>query len=180
MILLSFLIALTIVDIEVEVQYTNPQLIIDASGLQIGSELESGDIQEALINLNRLRLFNAVAIDTTIVSDGIFLTVIVDEDKADEAMRLFNTFSPELTEKGRGISVLQNLVGEYSAFGAVKGVTDIRKEVAGRKMGAKKGQGKKQVDKKIKREVSKLKNATDAKRMDIAKAQEFIDSLRCK
>lgn len=79
MILLSFLIALTIADIDVEVQYTNPQLIIDASGLQIGSELESGDIQEALISLNRLRLFNAVAIDTTIVSDGIFLTIIVDE-----------------------------------------------------------------------------------------------------
>lgn len=79
MILLSLLIAYTIVNVEVDAQWTDSQLLIDASGLQIGSELPSNGIQEALSNLNRLRLFNYIAIDTTILGDGVFVTIRVDE-----------------------------------------------------------------------------------------------------
>ncbi len=34
---------------------------------------------EAVINLNKLRLFNFVAIDTSIIADGIFIKIMVDE-----------------------------------------------------------------------------------------------------
>lgn len=79
MILLSFLIAYTIVNVEVEARWTDSQLLIDASGLQTGNELQSGEIQEALSNLSRLRLFNYIAIDTTMIGDGVFVTIRVDE-----------------------------------------------------------------------------------------------------
>ncbi len=79
MILLFFLLHYTITDIDVEAKWADPQLILEASGLQIGSELTSSDIQNAIQNLTRLRLFNFIAIDTSIVSDGIFFTIRVEE-----------------------------------------------------------------------------------------------------
>ncbi len=79
MILLFFLINYTIIDIDVNVEFANPQLIIETSGLKSGEEFRSTDIQNALNNLSRLRLFNYIEIDTTIVGDGIFFKIIVEE-----------------------------------------------------------------------------------------------------
>lgn len=77
--LLLFLLNFTIIDINVEVQWANPQLIIETSGLKTGEEFQSDDIQNAINNLSKLRLFNYIAIDTSIVGDGIFFNIIVDE-----------------------------------------------------------------------------------------------------
>ncbi len=69
----------TIADIDVEAKQTDPQLIRDASGLKIGSEFRSSDMQNAIHNLARLKLFNFIALDTLVVGDGIFVTIIVEE-----------------------------------------------------------------------------------------------------
>lgn len=79
MILLLFLLSYKIIDIDVDAQWADPQLIIETSGLKTGEEFRSSDIQKALQNLSRLRLFNYIAIDTTIVGDGIFFSITVEE-----------------------------------------------------------------------------------------------------
>ncbi|UCG93385.1 MAG: outer membrane protein assembly factor BamA [candidate division WOR-3 bacterium] len=79
MILLLFLLNYTIVDIETDAQWTDSQLILQASGLQVGSEFHDEDITQVIQNLSKLRLFNYIAVDTSIVGDGIFLTIVVDE-----------------------------------------------------------------------------------------------------
>jgi outer membrane protein insertion porin family len=78
-ILLFFLLNYTIIDINVDVKFANPQLIIETSGLKTGEEFRSTDIKNALNNLSRLRLFNYIEVDTTIVGDGIFFKIIVEE-----------------------------------------------------------------------------------------------------
>jgi len=78
-ILLLFLLSYKIIDIDVDAQWADPQLIIETSGLKTGEEFRSSDIQKALQNLSRLRLFNYIAIDTTIVGDGIFFGITVEE-----------------------------------------------------------------------------------------------------
>lgn len=79
MILLLFLLSYKIIDIDVDAQWADPQLIIETSGFKTGEEFRSSDIQNALQNLSRLRLFNYIAIDTTIVGDGIFFSITVEE-----------------------------------------------------------------------------------------------------
>ncbi len=79
MIFLLFLLNYKIIDIDVDVQWADPQLLIETSGLRTGAEFRNSDIQNAIQNLSRLRLFNSVAIDTTIVGDGIFFKIIVKE-----------------------------------------------------------------------------------------------------
>jgi len=79
MILLFFLINYTIADIDIEAKWTDSQLILEASGLKIGNEFRSTDIEKAINNLTRLKLFNFIAIDTSIVSDGIFFKIKVEE-----------------------------------------------------------------------------------------------------
>ena len=79
MFLLLFLISYNIVDIEVETKWTDSQLILEASGLKVGNEFRSDDITNAINNLSRLRLFNFIAIDTSIVGDGIFFKIAVEE-----------------------------------------------------------------------------------------------------
>lgn len=79
MIFLLFLLNYKIIDIDVDVQWADPQLLIETSGLRTGTEFRNSDIQNAIQNLSRLRLFNSVAIDTTIVGDGIFFKIIVEE-----------------------------------------------------------------------------------------------------
>lgn len=79
MIFLLFLLNYKIIDIDVDVQWADPQLLIETSGLRTGAEFRNSDIQNAIQNLSRLRLFNSVAIDTTIVGDGIFFKIIVEE-----------------------------------------------------------------------------------------------------
>ncbi|MGB3478895.1 MAG: outer membrane protein assembly factor BamA [bacterium] len=79
MILLLFLLSYKIIDIDVDAQWADPQLIIETSGLKTGEEFRSSDIQKALQNLSRLRIFNYIAIDTTMVGDGIFFNITVEE-----------------------------------------------------------------------------------------------------
>lgn len=79
MILLLFLLNYKIIDIDVDVQWADPQLLIETSGLKTGAEFRNSDIQNAIQNLSRLRLFNYVSIDTAIVGDGIFFKIIVEE-----------------------------------------------------------------------------------------------------
>lgn len=79
MILFFFLVQYTIANIDVEARQTDPQLIRDASGLKVGSEFRSSDVQNAIHNLARLKLFNFIAVDTSVVGDGMFITIIVEE-----------------------------------------------------------------------------------------------------
>ncbi|UCC11695.1 MAG: outer membrane protein assembly factor BamA [candidate division WOR-3 bacterium] len=79
MILLLFVLSYTITDIDVDTRWTDPDLIIEASGLETGKELGPTDLQNAVENISRLKLFNFVAVDTSIVSDGVFITITVEE-----------------------------------------------------------------------------------------------------
>jgi outer membrane protein insertion porin family len=79
MMLLFFLLSYTIVDVEVEAKWTDRQLVIQSSGIIPGETFADELIPEAINNLVKLRLFNFIAIDTSIVGDGIFIRVIVEE-----------------------------------------------------------------------------------------------------
>ena len=79
MILLYFLITYTIADIKVETQWTDQQLLLQSIGFKTGDEFKETMIKQALNNLNKLRLFNLILIDTSIVSDGIFITITAQE-----------------------------------------------------------------------------------------------------
>ena len=79
MMLLFFLLNYTIVDVDVDAKWTDRQLVIQSSGLVPGETLEDNAITDAIDNLAKLRLFNFIAIDTSIVEDGIFIKVLVEE-----------------------------------------------------------------------------------------------------
>ncbi|KPL13325.1 hypothetical protein AMJ74_05425 [candidate division WOR_3 bacterium SM1_77] len=79
MMLLFFLLSYTIVDVAVDAKWTDRQLVIQSSGIRPGETFEDNLIPEAINNLAKLRLFNFIAIDTSIVGDGIFIRVIVEE-----------------------------------------------------------------------------------------------------
>ena len=79
MMLILFLLSYTVVDVDVDAQWTDPQLIIQSSGINAGTTFENSLIPEAINNLAKLRLFNFIAIDTSIVGDGIFVRIIVEE-----------------------------------------------------------------------------------------------------
>ena len=79
MIFLLFLLNYTIVNIDVEAQWTDPQLIIQTSGFETGKEFNDSYIPKAINNLSKLHLFNFIAIDTSIIGDGIFLKITVEE-----------------------------------------------------------------------------------------------------
>jgi outer membrane protein insertion porin family len=79
MMLLFFLLSYTIVDVEVDAKWTDRQLVIQSSGIIPGETFADELIPEAINNLAKLRLFNFIAIDTSIVGDGIFIRVIVEE-----------------------------------------------------------------------------------------------------
>lgn len=77
--LLFFLLSYTIVDVDVDAKWTDDQLIIETSGFTAGSTFKNEQLTEAINNLSKLRLFNFIAIDTSIVGDGIFVKIIVEE-----------------------------------------------------------------------------------------------------
>ncbi len=79
MMLLFFLLNYTVVNIEVDARWTDEQLVIQSAGIKVGEPFEDGMLAEAINNLAKLRLFNFIAIDTSIVGDGIFIKVIVEE-----------------------------------------------------------------------------------------------------
>lgn len=79
MILLFFLLSYTIVDVEVDAEWTDPQLVIQSSGIESGKTFNNSLITDAIENLAKLKLFNFIAIDTSIVGDGMFVKIIVEE-----------------------------------------------------------------------------------------------------
>jgi len=79
MMLLFFLLNYTVVDINVDARWTDEQLVIQSAGIKVGEPFDDGMLAEAINNLAKLRLFNFIAIDTSIVGDGIFIKVIVEE-----------------------------------------------------------------------------------------------------
>ncbi|UCD19291.1 MAG: outer membrane protein assembly factor BamA [candidate division WOR-3 bacterium] len=79
MILLLFLLTYTIVDVDVQATWTDHQLVIESSGIRAGNTFDNAMVPKAIDNLSRLRLFNFIAIDTSIVGDGIFVKIIVEE-----------------------------------------------------------------------------------------------------
>ncbi|MEO0123809.1 MAG: outer membrane protein assembly factor BamA [candidate division WOR-3 bacterium] len=77
--ILSIIFAYTIANITVDARFTNKDLIIQTSGLKIGEQFKESMIPQAINNLYRLRLFDYIAIDTTIIADGIFIKINVTE-----------------------------------------------------------------------------------------------------
>ncbi len=77
--ILSIIFAYTIANITVDAQFTNKEFIIQTSGFKIGEQFKESMIPQAINNLFRLRLFDYIAIDTTIVADGIFIKINVTE-----------------------------------------------------------------------------------------------------
>ncbi|MEO0160946.1 MAG: outer membrane protein assembly factor BamA [candidate division WOR-3 bacterium] len=73
------LLAYTIAGISVDAHYTNKDLIIQTSGFRIGEQFKESMIPQAINNLYRLKLFDHIAIDTTIVADGIFIKILLKE-----------------------------------------------------------------------------------------------------
>jgi len=78
-ILAYFLFAYTIADIRVESQWTDKSLILQTIGCKTGDEFRDAMIPQIIYSLNKLRLFNGIAVDTTIVADGIFIVIRIDE-----------------------------------------------------------------------------------------------------
>ncbi|OGC41176.1 outer membrane protein assembly factor BamA [candidate division WOR-3 bacterium RBG_13_43_14] len=79
MILILALLHYTIAGVDIDARWTDAKLITDVSGLQIGNELQKNDIEKAIENLTRLKLFNFINVDTSIVGDGVFITIHVTE-----------------------------------------------------------------------------------------------------
>ncbi|MBE0432966.1 outer membrane protein assembly factor BamA [candidate division WOR-3 bacterium] len=79
MILALFLLNYTIVDVDVDAKWADHQLIIESSGLKAGGTFDAASVSKAIDGLAKLRLFNFIAIDTSIVGDGIFVRIIVEE-----------------------------------------------------------------------------------------------------
>lgn len=79
MILLYLFAAYTIADVKVESKYTDARLILQSVGFATGDEFKDHMIAQAISNLNRLKLFNYVVVDTAIVGDGIFIKISVEE-----------------------------------------------------------------------------------------------------
>lgn len=79
MILLAFLLSYTIADIDIEAGRVDPNLILETSGIKAGEDFYPADIQRIINNLSRLHLFNHIIVDTSIVGDGIFITISVIE-----------------------------------------------------------------------------------------------------
>ncbi len=77
--IIFILFTYTIANITVDAKYTDKELIIQTSGMKIGEQFKESAIKQAINNLYRLRLFNNIAIDTSIVADGIFINISVDE-----------------------------------------------------------------------------------------------------
>lgn len=77
--IIFILFTYTIANITVDAKYTDKELIIQTSGIKIGEQFKESAIKQAINNLYRLRLFNNIAIDTSIVADGIFINISVDE-----------------------------------------------------------------------------------------------------
>ena len=79
MILLYLLLSYTIADIKVESRNMDPNLIIQTVGFAAGDQFKETMISQAVNNLSRLQLFNFIAVDTSLVGDGIFIKIIVEE-----------------------------------------------------------------------------------------------------
>lgn len=77
--ILIFLMAYTVADIKVESSFTESRLILQSIGFSTGDQFRDEFLSQAVNNLNRLRLFNFIAIDTALVGDGIFITIRVQE-----------------------------------------------------------------------------------------------------
>jgi outer membrane protein insertion porin family len=78
-ILLYLLLSYTIADIKVESKTTDPNLIIQTVGFSTGDQFKESMIAQAVNNLSRLQLFNFVSVDTSLVGDGIFIKILVEE-----------------------------------------------------------------------------------------------------
>lgn len=130
MILLFFLINYTIIDIDVDVKFANPQLIIETSGLRTGEEFKDTDIKDAINNLSRLRLFTYIEIDTTVVGDGIFFKISVDEAPF---LRSDPIFHGNTKVKSKDLSKkidwrVGQVIAEKDIFEAKNNITDLYKE----------------------------------------------------
>ncbi|MCX7995677.1 MAG: outer membrane protein assembly factor BamA [candidate division WOR-3 bacterium] len=77
--ILFLIFTYTIANISVDAKFTNKDLIIQTSGFKIGERFKESMISQAINNLYRLKLFDHIAIDTTIVADGIFINIRVIE-----------------------------------------------------------------------------------------------------
>lgn len=77
--ILFIIFSYTIANISVDANYTEKNLIIQTSGFKIGEQFRESMIPQAINNLYRLRLFDNISIDTTIVADGIFIKINVVE-----------------------------------------------------------------------------------------------------
>jgi len=79
MIFLYLLLSYTIVDIKIDAKWTDPQLILQTAGFKTGDVFKESLVRDAIINLSKLRLFNTIIIDTSIIGDGIFIKIGVEE-----------------------------------------------------------------------------------------------------
>jgi outer membrane protein insertion porin family len=77
--ILFLLFTYTIANVTVDSRYTDKDLIIQTSGFKIGGEFKESMIPQAINNLYRLRLFDFISIDTSIVADGIYIKIHVEE-----------------------------------------------------------------------------------------------------
>jgi len=68
-----------IIGLEATTQTTDSLLVINQSGLKLGDELTQSDIPNAIRRIYGLGLFSSVAVDTTLIGDGVKLKFIVTE-----------------------------------------------------------------------------------------------------
>jgi outer membrane protein insertion porin family len=79
LILSLFLSNQIIIGIEATTQTTDSLLVINQSGLKVGSELTQTDIPNSIRRIYNLGLFAQVEVDTTLIGDGVILKFILTE-----------------------------------------------------------------------------------------------------
>ena len=111
-----------------------------------------------------------------------YFNYLYENDRADEAASVLNTFAPELTERGQELSVLQEVTGQHTVLGATMKLANFRKQQAAERLptdGKKKSPAKKTSD-KVKSDVAKVKKAVDSKKMSRQEILDLIDKTECK
>ncbi|MEO0225763.1 MAG: outer membrane protein assembly factor BamA, partial [candidate division WOR-3 bacterium] len=69
-----------IVDIDTKCKFVDPDLLITTSGLSKGQNYDPKLIADAIRKLYNLGLFDQITIDTTLIADGVYLTIDVVEN----------------------------------------------------------------------------------------------------
>ena len=159
------------------------ELGIEYDPINIEQEVEKAQnlVQSNPAEAKRIAYSSVKAVD--LLNNAVrlaYFNQMVAEKNWDEAAKIGNWIRAENTRLGQEIVVNKGFVDDTSPMKFIKQLVTAKMAAAGRKFGrGKKGSAVKKVATRITKEVKKVREMTEAKQMDFAKAQQFIEKLRC-